>query len=492
MTDRGSGILMHITSIPSPYGIGTFGKEAYNFVDFLERAGQKYWQILPLGPTSFGDSPYMALSSFAGNPYLIDFDFLIKEGLLVKKDLKNKDFGHHREKVNYKKIFNNKLDVLKIAYNNCKNKYEEEINNFIKENKNWLEDYSLFMALKYKFNLKSWLNWDKDIKLRKKFTLKRYKKELKDETEYWNFLQYIFFKQWNELKKYANSKGIKIIGDIPIYVAVDSVDTWANSEIFMLDEENMPINVSGCPPDSFSETGQLWGNPLYRWDVLEKRNFDWWIERIRGSKELYDVIRIDHFRGFQSYWSIPFEDITAENGHWIKGPGKKFINKLKESFDDLDIIAEDLGFLTKDTYELLKYSGYPGMKVLQFAFNSTETNNYLPHNYEKNCVVYTGTHDNNTIYGWFETANKKDINFAIDYLNLSYKEGYNWGFIRGVWSSVGNIAIAQMQDFLGLKSKARMNTPSTLNGNWQWRVRKEDLTYELIEKIKNITRLYGR
>lgn len=492
MTERNSGILMHITSLPSSYGIGTFGKDAYDFVDFLEKAGQKYWQILPLGPTSFGDSPYMSFSSLAGNPYFIDLDLLVEEGLLEKKDFDNLDFGDDKEKVDYEKIFKNKMPILKKAYKNSIAMNNSEIEQFKEENKHWLENYSLYMAIKQKFNLKSWLKWDKDIKLRKEKALKKYREILKDDIEYWNFIQYLFFKQWMNLKDYANKKGIKIIGDIPIYVAKDSADAWANSEIFLLDCENSPINVSGCPPDAFSSTGQLWGNPLYRWDLLEERGFDWWIKRIRGNIKLYDVIRIDHFRGFESYWSIPYEDKTAENGEWIKGPGMKLFNAIKKELGDVNFIAEDLGFLTEDTIKLVKDSGYPGMKVLQFAFDVREESDYLPHNYDENCVVYTGTHDNTTVNGWFEEVSEEEKKFAIDYLKLTEEEGYNWGFIRGAWSSVGRIAIAQMQDFLGLGKKARMNIPSTLGGNWQWRVKKEDLTDELANKIKHITKLYGR
>lgn len=348
------------------------------------------------------------------------------------------------------------------------------------------------MAVKYQFNLRSWQKWDEDIKLRKKHAVKYYRKKLKDEMDYWIFLQYIFFKQWMKLKKYANEKGISIVGDIPIYVAEDSADTWANSEIFLLNKDKIPIKVAGCPPDAFSTTGQLWGNPIYKWDLLEERNFDWWIDRIKRNAKLYDVIRIDHFRGFESYWEIPYGDDTAENGRWVKGPGMKLFKTIKKELGDVNIIAEDLGFLTSEVIKFRQDSGYPGMKVLQFAFDTREESDYLPHNYDKNCVVYTGTHDNDTVNGWIENARKEDVKFAIKYLKLNEEEGYNWGFIRGAWSSVGNLAIAQMQDFLGLGSEARMNIPSTIGGNWQWRVRKEDLTDELAEKIYEITKLYGR
>lgn len=489
---RSSGILMHITSLPSPYGIGTFGKEAYEFVDFLVKAGQKYWQILPLGSTSFGDSPYQSFSAFAGNPYFIDLDLLSKEGLLQKKDYETLDFGRSPESVDYEKIFINKMKVLKVAYNNAKNKYSKNIEVFRENNKLWLEDYALYMAVKEKFQLKPWKLWDEDIKLRKESALLNYKATLKGEIEYWVFLQYLFYNQYEELKAYANSKGVKIIGDIPIYVAEDSADTWAHSNIFLLDENKTPTVVAGCPPDAFSETGQLWGNPIYDWKALEKQEYLWWIERIDANRKIYDVIRIDHFRGFESYWQIPYEEKTAINGNWVKGPGIKLFNSIKKALGHVEIIAEDLGFLTEEVINFRIESGYPGMKVLQFAFDSREESDYLPHNYEKNCVVYTGTHDNYTVNGWFKNTNKADVDYAVRYLNLNEEEGYNWGFIRGALSSVGSLAIAQMQDYLGLEDEGRMNIPSTLGGNWQWRVKKEALTEELAEKINKITKLYGR
>ncbi len=492
MMKRSSGILMHITSLPSPYGIGTFGKEAYEFVDFLVKAGQKYWQILPLGSTSFGDSPYQSFSAFAGNPYFIDLDLLNKECILEEKDYKVLDFGDDPENVDYEKIFKNKMKVLKVAFNNAKNKHLEDIKKFKEDNTQWIEDYALYMAIKEKFQLKPWKLWDEDIKLRKESTIKTYKRELKEEIEYWVFLQYLFYKQYGELKAYANSKGVKIIGDIPIYVAEDSADTWANSNIFLLDENKTPTVVAGCPPDAFSETGQLWGNPIYDWKALEKQEYLWWIERIDASRKIYDVIRIDHFRGFESYWQIPYGEETAINGTWVKGPGIKLFNAIKKALGHVEIIAEDLGFLTEEVINFRIESGYPGMKVLQFAFDSREESDYLPHNYEKNCVVYTGTHDNYTVNGWFKNTNKADVDYAVRYLNLSEKEGYNWGFIRGALSSVGSLAIAQMQDYLGLGDEGRMNIPSTLGDNWQWRIKKEALTEELAEKINKLTKLYGR
>lgn len=492
MNKRSSGILMHITSLPSPYGIGTFGKEAYEFVDFLVKAGQKYWQMLPLGSTGFGDSPYQSFSAFAGNPYFIDLDFLTKEGILNKKDYNTLDFGDNPEKVEYEKIFNNKMAVLRIAFSKSKSRYKHKIEKFKREHGHWLEDYALYMAVKEKFHLVSWQHWDEDIKLRELKALEKYKNVLKREIEYWVFLQYLFFKQYRELKRYANSNGIKIIGDIPIYVAEDSADTWANNEIFLLDKIKKPTVVSGCPPDAFSETGQLWGNPIYNWAVLEKQGYKWWIDRIRANSKLYDVTRIDHFRGFESYWEIPYGDETAVKGTWVKGPGIKLFHAIKEALGEINIIAEDLGFLTDQVMNFRVQSGYPGMKVLQFAFDAREESDYLPHNYDKNCVVYTGTHDNDTVNGWFKNTNIKDVDFAVKYLRLNEEEGYNWGIIRGALSSVGNLAIAQMQDYLGLGLEARMNIPSTVGGNWQWRVKKEALTDTLSEKIYKVTKLYGR
>jgi 4-alpha-glucanotransferase len=492
MSKRSSGILMHITSLPESYGIGTFGKEAYNFVDFLIKAGQRYWQILPLGPTGEGDSPYQSFSSFAGNPYFIDLDILNSDGILDKSAYENVDFGSDAEKVDYNKIFKNKMRVLRIAYENSIGKYDTFINKFREENKLWLEDYALYMALKSKFNLKPWQMWENDIKFRKKSAISHYKRELKHEIEYWIFLQYEFFKQWTALKNYANKKGIKIIGDIPIYTATDSADTWANSDVFLLDENKDPIVVSGCPPDAFSKTGQLWGNPIYNWDYLERTGYKWWIERIRKNATLYDVIRIDHFRGFESFWQIPYGKNTAIDGRWVKGPGMKLFNAVKDKLGKVSIIAEDLGYLTKDVINFRIATGYPGMKVLEFAFDSREESDYLPHNYDKNCVVYIGTHDNEPIMGWFENASKEDVEFSKRYLKLTEDEGYNWGFIRGALSSVAKLAIIQIQDYLGLGNEARMNIPSTIGGNWQWRLKKGDIDIKLARKINRITKLYGR
>ena len=492
--ERGSGIIMHIASLPGKYGIGTFGKEAYEFADFLKKAGQKYWQILPLGQTSYGDSPYQSFSAFAGNPYFIDFDILEKDGLLNKRDYDEINFGDNPEVIDYGVLFNEKMKVLRLAYENSKKNKPNDLEIFKKSEASWLNDYTLFMALKANFKLKSSQTWDDDIRLRKEETLNSYKVQLADEVEYWAFLQYEFFKQWNSLKSYINKLGIKIIGDIPIYVAEDSADLWSNPKVFLLDEQTLkPIKIAGCPPDVFSSTGQLWGNPIYNWEYIEKTDYKWWIDRIKQSLKLYDVLRIDHFKGFEAYWAIPYGNKTAEYGEWIKGPKMKLFNAIKKELGDIDIIAEDLGLLTDDTISFREETGFPGMKVLEFAFSGESENAYLPHNYEKNSVAYTGTHDNDTVRGWIETTgNKHEIKNAIEYLKLTEEEGYNWGVIRGIWSSVSHTSMALMQDFLNLGNEARINLPSTMENNWRWRARSNVFTNDLASKIYRLTKIYGR
>ena len=494
---RGAGILMHIASLPGEYGIGTLGKEAFKFAEFLETSGLKYWQILPLGHTSYGDSPYQCFSAFAGNPYFIDYDILREEGILREEDYKNENYGDNPEKIDYGVIFESKNKVLKRAYENFKKgnlkELAQKVEKFKEENSFWLEDYSLYMALKNHFNLVSWEKWPNDIKKREPEAIQKYKESLKDEIEFWSFVQYLFFEQWNALKDYTNSLGIKIIGDIPIYVAEDSVDAWSAPENFKMDLKEMkPLFVAGCPPDMFSETGQLWGNPIYDWDAMKKNNYKWWISRIKESLKLYDIVRIDHFRGFESYWQIPYGEPTAVNGKWVKGPGMSLFNAIKEELGEINVIAEDLGFLTDEVKEFLAETGYPGMKILEFAFGGGDSE-YLPHNYTKNCIAYTGTHDNDTFLGWFEkTGSKKEVRNAIRYLGLNEEEGYNWGFIRGIWSSIADTAIAPMQDFLNLGHEARVNLPSTLGINWQWRAKEEDINENLANKIYKFTKLYGR
>ena len=496
--DRGAGVIMHISSLPGKYGIGTFGKQAYKFVDFLKASGFKYWQILPLGHTSYGDSPYQCFSAFAGNPYFIDFELLNENGLLEKWEYEHEDYGNDQSRVDYGKIYVSKYNVLKKAYNNFKNRNNQTFINELKEFKNenveWLPDYSLYMALKHKFNFKSWTEWNDKIKKREYYEMEAYKSVLLDEIEYWNFIQYLFFKQWGNLKKYVNDKGIKIIGDIPIYVSADSSDTWSRPSNFKLDKNTLqPLVVAGCPPDSFCKTGQLWGNLIYDWDYMKKNNYEWWMKRIAQSFKLYDVIRIDHFRGFESYWQVPFGNPTAEHGRWQKGPGIDFFNAIKNKFGNVGIIAEDLGFITDEVRNLLNSTGFPGMRVLQFAFGGSNKNDYLPHRYIKNCIAYTGTHDNDTFLGWYQqSGGRHEIENAKKYLGLNGEERYNWGFLRGVWSSVADVAIAPMQDFLNLGADSRMNLPSSFGGNWSWRVTEGQLNDWLQRRIYELSKMYGR
>ena len=496
MFERSSGILLHPTSLPGKYGIGSLGKEAYKFVDFLKKANQKLWQIFPLGPTGYGDSPYQCFSTFAGNPYLIDFDLLIEQNLLTEEDLRDVDFGGNEEYIDYGAIYNQKYPLLRKAYDNFKangNDYlKGKLDAFKAENNDWLNDYSLFISLKNHFNGLPWTEWPHDIKVREEAAVSKYREELADDIEYNNFIQCLFFTQWDNLKKYANDNGIKIIGDIPIFVAVDSSDAWANPEIFLFDPELKPVKVAGVPPDYFSATGQLWGNPLYDWDKLKELNYKWWVDRVRANLSTCDIIRIDHFRGFEAYWAVPYGDDTAINGQWVKGPGINLFNKIKEELGELPIIAEDLGLMTQGVIDLRDATGFPGMKILGFAFDSEEENDYLPHTYTKNCVVYTGTHDNDTLIGWFTKAKEKDKQFARDYLNSQTDDNIHWDAIRGAWSSVANMAIAPIQDFLGLGSEARINTPGVASGNWQWRLKDGVLTDELAEKIAKFTKVYSR
>lgn len=489
---RTSGILMHISSLPSPYGIGTMGKEARKFVDFLDKAGQTYWQILPICPTSYGDSPYQSFSSFAGNPYFIDLDYLCKDKLLTKKECLSYEWGNNPEFIEYGTLYESRFPLLKKAYQRFKKALPDDFAGFCEKNSDWLEDYALFMALKDANGGIAWFEWDKDLKLRKPAAIAAAKEELAEDIEFWKMLQYLFFKQWTELKAYANEKGIQIIGDVPIYVAGDSADVWANPGQFYLDENLDPIDVSGCPPDAFSDDGQLWGNPLFRWDAMKKDGYTWWTKRIKAMSELYDVVRIDHFRGFDSYYAIPAKDKTARNGEWREGPGMDLFNTLEKKLGKLNIIVEDLGYLTPSVKQLLKDTGFPGMKLIQFAFDSREESDYLPHTYPKNCVVYTGTHDNDTIMGWFKTAPKESIKYAKEYLRLSKEEGYNWGTMKAVWGCVGDMAIVPMQDILGIGSEGRMNTPSTLGMNWKWRAVDGQITSALAKKVCKNMEIYCR
>ncbi len=454
---RTSGILMPIFSLSSKGGIGAFGKEAYNFVDFLEKAGQSWWQILPLNPTNFGDSPYQSFSSYAGNPYFIDPELLIEEGLLTSEEFASFDFGNKSNEIDYEKLYNNRFKMLEIAFSRFSP--SEEYHKFCLDNAYWLDGYAQFMALKYENENKTWNNWTKANDENNKIV------------DFHRFIQFKFSKQWFSLKEYANKKGIGIIGDIPIYVAYDSADVWSQPEFFQLDKDMNPTAVAGCPPDAFAEDGQLWGNPLYDWKKMKNDGYIWWKKRLGYALKLYDKVRIDHFRGFESYWSVPFGDKTAKGGKWVKGPDMNLFKELKKEFgEDVPIIAEDLGFLTPKIHLMLSRCGFPGMKVLQFAFSNEEDSEYLPHNYNKNCVVYTGTHDNDTVLGWAESLSEQDLKMAKDYLNVSDNEGLNWSMIRAAQMSVADTCILTMQDLIGLGSEGRINTPSTLGDNWKWRI----------------------
>lgn len=487
---RTSGILLHISSLPSDYGIGTMGKEAYKFVDFLKSARQSVWQILPVGPTSYGDSPYQSFSTNAGNPYFIDLDLLLDEGLLKKEEYSNLKWGSDSKKVDYEAVYNNRFKVLRKAFDRFKTGDMTDFNAFLHENEMWISNYALFMSIKDANNGISWLEWDEGLRKRDPHALWEFKSSHEEDVLFWEFVQFKFFEQWKALKKYANGSGISIVGDIPIYVALDSAEVWVYPDLFELDSNLMPTAVAGCPPDAFSPTGQLWGNPLYNWERHKEFNYNWWVERIRSATSLYDIVRIDHFRGFEGYYAIPYGDATAEHGEWRKGPGIDLFTAVKKELGELPIIAEDLGFLTEDVHKLLSKSGFPGMKVLEFAFDPREESNYLPHTYTQNSVVYAGTHDNSTILGWIDELDKPTLDFCKKYLNT--EDDILWCMIRTAMASVSDTAVIQMQDYLGLGSEARMNIPSTLGGNWQWRMTKRDITKKLAEKIADITRTYGR
>ena len=491
---RASGILMPVFSLPSRYGIGSFSKSAYQFVDMLKKAGQKYWQILPLCPTSYGDSPYQSFSTYAGNPYFIDLDQLIEEKLLTRKECQACDFGDDPQDIDYGKLYENRFKLLRKAYERANVGENQEFEAYRRENAWWLDDYALFMAVKDRFDGVAWNEWAEDIRLRWSNAMDYYRRELYYEIEFYSYLQFVFMKQWKKLKNYANINGIEIIGDIPIYVAFDSADAWANPELFQFDAENLPTAVAGCPPDGFSADGQLWGNPLYRWDYHRETGFDWWIRRIAYCSELYDVVRIDHFRGFDEYYSIPYGDTTARNGHWEKGPGIALFEAAKNRLGELNIIAEDLGYITDSVKKLVADSGFPGMKVLEFAFDSREKSDYLPYTYEKNSVVYTGTHDNETIAGWYAGLDKSDLKMCTDYMNIDRIPGkeYHWDFIRLAMLSVSDLCVIPIQDYLGLDNRARINHPSTLGTNWRWRLAKGQLSASLLKEIREMTRISGR
>jgi 4-alpha-glucanotransferase len=496
MKERQSGVLMHISSLPGKYGIGSLGQEAFDFVDFLVRTEQCYWQILPLGTTSYGDSPYQSFSAFAGNTHFIDLGILIKDGLLMEQDLEGLHFGYKPSEVDYATVFQTRRPLLEKAVSKMKAKgLPDDFFIFLEENAFWIHTFAEYMAIKESFDNRPWTEWeDNAIRLREPAALEAYRQRLAEEIDYHRITQYLFFKQWQLLKEYANKKGIEIVGDMPIYIAADSADMWANPQFFKTDEEGRPSVVAGCPPDAFSEIGQLWGNPIYDWDVMKEDGFSWWIDRMRENFKLYDVVRIDHFIGFASFWEIPAGEETAVNGYRVEAPGFELFATIKEALGDLNIIAEDLGSVTDKVIELRETTGFPGMKVLQFAFDPEGDSIELPHNHRNNVAAYTGTHDNHTIKGWYEEemVTKEARAFLDDYSNRRPDETINHTMLRMLFSSVAFMAIATMQDLLDLDASARMNLPNTLGGNWVWRMTAEQLTDQVEENLLDLTRTYRR
>ncbi len=501
---RSNGVLMHISSLPSDYGIGTLGHAAKEFADYLNRARIQYWQILPVGPTSYGDSPYQSFSSYAGNPYFVDLNLLCEEGYLTYDECKNTFWGDRADRVNYANMYEKRFPLLWKAcdnFRNVKNKdseqYKEETDKeyrkFLTDNSDWVEDYAIFMALKDAHEGKAWFEWEEDIKRRKPDAINEAKTKYSKEIENYCIVQFFFDKQWKQFREYLVEKEIKLIGDIPIYVAYDSVEVWKEPELFALDRKLEQDKVAGCPPDYFNEDGQLWGNPIYNWKKMEKDNFAWWMKRLKRVFAMHDVVRIDHFRGFSSYYSIDGKAENARNGKWVDGPGMKLFDQIKKELGDVNIIAEDLGFLTEDVFKLLKDTGYPGMKVLQFGFGEGDGKNiYMPHNYDRNCVVYTGTHDNETTLGWLQNTSDWVRTNTFAYNNVTDSEGWVWGLIRAAYSSVADLSVIQMQDFLSLGNDCRMNTPSTIGGNWEWRMTKDMLSDGLNDRIKEMNYRFGR
>ena len=482
---RSSGILLHISSLPSPYGIGSLGQAAYDFADFLHEAGQHYWQILPIGPTGFGNSPYQSVSTHAGNPYFIDLDRLVEDELLLPSELPTRE---NDERVDFEYQYNMRFALLYKAFLRGQDRYADEIRLFRQENP-WVDNYALFMAVKRSRNMESWDLWPEEIRLRKKGVVETYATVCAEDMNFFIFQQFLFFRQWNALREYLKKLDIELIGDLPIYVPYDSCDVWANPQLFKLDSDGRPTAVAGCPPDAFSEEGQLWGNPLYDWEKMKQDDFAWWRDRIAAAGKLFDVIRIDHFRGLESYWSIPYGDDTARNGQWVEGPGEEFIDCLHRFFPSLRMIAEDLGFLTPEVIALQKKSGFPGMKILEFAFDPREPSNYLPHRYERNCICYTGTHDNETLAQWLDGLSEETAQYVADYLGCE-QENMAEAIIRAGMASVADTFIAQIQDYLGLR-EARMNEPGLFgNENWTWRLFEDPMPYA--EKIARLTKLYER
>ena len=484
---------MHISSLPAPGGIGTLGRAAYDFVDFLTQAGQSFWQMLPIGPTGHGDSPYQSFSAFAGNPCLIDLEALVEQGLLTREEVLQADPGGRPDTVNYGAIYVKRYPLLLAVAKKFLADPPDDYGHFCAVHAHWLEDYALFMALKDIHSGAPWQDWTPACRRREANELERFRQEHGAEITTWKVMQYLFFSQWEQLKTYANARGIRLIGDLPIYVAMDSVEVWACPELFQLDECGIPREVAGCPPDGFSPDGQLWGNPLYDWERMEQTGYSWWIRRIGHSCRVYDVLRLDHFRGFDSYYAIPAGETTAHNGRWRVGPGMKLFRAVEQAMGRQNMIAEDLGFLTDSVRQLLRESGLPGMKVLQFAFDGRngDKDDYLPHNYPAHCVAYIGTHDNDTILGWLSGADFEDAAHARAYLRLGEREA-NWDMMCSLWASPADLTVVQAQDLLGLGSESRMNTPGTLGGNWRWRALPDSFTPELAQRFWEKTALYRR
>lgn len=494
---KNTGILLPVSSLPSRYGIGCFSQSAYRFIDWLRDAGQSYWQILPLCPTSCGDSPYQSFSTFAGNPYFISLEALVQEGALSKEECDGADFGEDPGRVDYAKLYYHRIPLLRKAYERSNLQQQPEYQSFLEENGWWLSDYALFMAVKDRFNGSPWTEWPEDIRLRRQEALDRCRRELDSDIGFHQYLQFQFSRQWKALKAYANRQGIRIIGDIPIYVAMDSADTWANPELFQLDENNRPTAVAGCPPDGFSATGQLWGNPLYRWTYHRQTGYAWWLSRLKYCFAMYDVTRIDHFRGFDEYYAVPYGETTAINGHWEKGVGIELFRQAERVLGWHEVIAEDLGYVTDSVRQLVRESGFPGMKVLEFAFDSRDTgsaNDYLPHNYTENCIAYTGTHDNETLAGWLNSIRPEERRAVREYLCDFYTPQSELcsALIALIMRSSAKTCIVPMQDYMNLDNQARMNTPSTVGTNWQWRLQKSDLSPELQQFIRQTAVRYGR
>src|SRR5690554_5615485 len=485
---RKSRVLLHISSLPSKHGIGTFGKEAYRFVDFLEKANQRLWQILPLGPTSYGDSPYQTFSAFANNPYFIDLDFLVKEKLLTLSEIKPliREVGN----INYEELYNTRFIVLKKAFRRFLP--NDAYVKFLEDQKLWLHDYALFMTLKFMHEGKAWSEWHDHYRLRDVDALSKLETEQTEEINFWKFVQFKAFEQWRNLKKYANDRSIEIIGDMPIYVAFDSSDAWANPNLFEFDHDRKPVLVAGVPPDNFSADGQLWGNPIYNWKYMKEQNYQWWVERVRAQSNDFDIIRIDHFIGFVNYFAIPYGEKTAKNGNWLKGPGIELFDAIKAQLGQKNIIAEDLGVVTDEVRAVIKQTGFPSMKLTQFAFDPSESSDYLPYNYEKNTIVYTGTHDNETTKTWFEKLDKNALRFCLEFINDPKGKNKIESFIKMTLSSVSNLCVIPMQDYLELGSEGRMNTPSTVGSNWQFRINQKDVHAKLANRIKKLSKTYGR